>query len=76
MTPREQQAVDSIRSAIADPGPRPDIHRLIITRHRREWPTLWAAIDELMAATKLPPGAIRATIHVENPRCPRCGQEL
>lgn len=42
-----------IAHAIHEPGPRPDLHRLIETRHRREWPTLWRAIDELMSRRRV-----------------------
>lgn len=42
-------AVTAIRTAINDAGPRPDVHRRTMERHRREWPALWKAIDELLA---------------------------
>lgn len=33
--------------AVHDAGPRPDVHAAISARHRREWPSLWRAIDVL-----------------------------
>lgn len=33
--------------AVHDAGPRPDVHNAISARHRREWPSLWRAIDVL-----------------------------
>jgi hypothetical protein len=42
-------AVDKIRLAIENEGTNPYYHRRIMYRHRREWPTLWRAIDALMA---------------------------
>jgi len=45
----EQDEVEGdLRSAITVAGPRPDIHRRIMRRHREEWPTLWKAIDNLL----------------------------
>lgn len=46
-----------LRSVLTDKGPNPQHHDLIEERHRREWPLLWAAIDELMALDAAsPPG--------------------
>lgn len=41
--------IDLLRAAIHDEGQRPDIHRGVMRRHRMEWPTLWRAIDVLLA---------------------------
>lgn len=41
--------IDAVRTAIRDEGPRPKWHRAMMERHRREWPTLWAALDALLA---------------------------
>ena len=38
---------DLIR-AIEDEGLAPARHQEIMARHRREWPTLWAAIDKIV----------------------------
>jgi hypothetical protein len=35
----------AVLEAIENEGPRPDIHREIMARHRKEWPTLWAALE-------------------------------
>lgn len=45
----------ALRAAIENEGLRPDVHRAIMARHRHEWPTLWRAIDALLAASE--PGA-------------------
>jgi hypothetical protein len=37
-----------IRNAIYDEGVNPQHHRSVMRRHRKEWPTLWEAIDESM----------------------------
>lgn len=41
----------AVRRAIWDAGPFPSYHREVMERHRREWPTLWKALDELLAPT-------------------------
>jgi hypothetical protein len=46
--------LSDLRRAILDKGPRPDVHDEIMTRHRREWPTLWRAIDRLVAGSATP----------------------
>lgn len=43
------RAVEAIRRAVNDPGPQPEHHRKVMERHRAEWPTLWRAIDALLA---------------------------
>ena len=40
--------------AVLDEGPKPAAHRQIMARHRREWPTLWRAIDAIIADQKGP----------------------
>jgi hypothetical protein len=45
-----ERAVAAVLRAIDDEGPRPDVHRDVGARHRREWPTLWRALDELRRA--------------------------
>lgn len=50
MTPVDR-AARRIRAAVTNPGPKPLWHQKIMRRHRKEWPTLWKAIDTLMAAT-------------------------
>jgi hypothetical protein len=42
-------AIEDLRSAILDEGPAPDVHRETIRRHAREFPMLWAAIEQLMS---------------------------
>jgi hypothetical protein len=36
-----------IMDAIEDEGRVPRYHRQIMARHRKEWPTLWRAIDRI-----------------------------
>lgn len=38
-----------LREAIQDEGPNPEHHRETMARHRREWPTLWRAIDAFLS---------------------------
>jgi hypothetical protein len=45
-----ENAARRIAEAIQNPGPVPAYHAEIMARHRREWPTLWQAIDELLSA--------------------------
>lgn len=49
-TIRVNHAIERLRLAIEDEGPRPDLHRATLARHRAEWPTLWRAIDNLLEA--------------------------
>lgn len=44
------KAIQDLREAIRNEGSHPAWHRGIMERHRREWPTLWKAIDALLAA--------------------------
>ena len=46
----QQEAIEAIRAAITDAGPHPEYHYTLMERHRAEWPTLWAALDALLAA--------------------------
>lgn len=46
MTQRE--AVELVRRAISNPGRVPSWHYAIMRKHRKEWPTLWNALDELL----------------------------
>jgi hypothetical protein len=44
-------AVEALRRAVLDAGPRPTVHFLTLQKHRREWPALWMAIEHLLEAT-------------------------
>lgn len=46
--------VRNLWSAVYNEGPRPDVHRAIMARHRQEWPTLWEAIDAVLRDEALP----------------------
>ena len=35
-----------IMEAIDNEGPKPRYHREVMKRHRKQWPSLWAAIDK------------------------------
>lgn len=43
-------AYDALAAAVRDEGRAPEFHRRVVNRHRREWPALWAAIDQVLAA--------------------------
>lgn len=40
--------VEALRKAIEDEGPVPRHHRDVMSASRRDWPTLWAAIDDVV----------------------------
>lgn len=42
------EARERVYHAIMDQGPQPRHHLDTMKRHRREWPALWRALDELM----------------------------
>jgi hypothetical protein len=44
--------IDALRKAIMFQGSHPLHHRQVMARHRKEWPVLWKAIDQLLAAQK------------------------
>ena len=44
-----KEALQQLRQAVKDEGPKPRFHREVEMRHRRQWPTLWSAIDRLLA---------------------------
>lgn len=47
-----EEAVQAIIDAIRNEGPVPAWHRRVMNRHRADWPTLWAALDNLMDAER------------------------
>lgn len=53
-----EEAIARLLEAVLDEGPAPGYHREIMGRHRREWPTLWEAIDALVV---LPPSDTKET---------------
>lgn len=44
--------IDAVSRAIHDQGPVPGFHRRVADRHRREWPTLWRALDQLVGRSR------------------------
>jgi hypothetical protein len=54
-------AIRQIVAAINNPGPIPSMHRRVMARHRKEFPTLWSAIDALLAANPHLTGVRRST---------------
>lgn len=44
-----EEAAHRVHRAIVDEGPVPPYHNRVMEKHRKEWPTLWAALDELIA---------------------------
>lgn len=47
-----EYALMHLEEAIYDEGPQPKYHRQVMKKHRKEWPVLWAAIDEVLEAMK------------------------
>lgn len=47
-TKAERKGIDAIREAIFNEGTHPGWHRMILEKHREEWPTLWDAIETLL----------------------------
>lgn len=45
-----REAALNVRDAIRDPGPHPEHHAGVMDQSRRTWPTLWDALDRLLAA--------------------------
>jgi hypothetical protein len=43
------KAIEKMILAIQVEGPVPQYHRHVMRKHRSEWPTLWRAIDEIVA---------------------------
>ena len=48
----QDEAVQKVKRAILNEGRMPAHHRKVMQQHRKEWPTLWAALDELMRSKK------------------------
>ncbi len=44
------RALHRLSQAVLDHGPSPTHHYQVMERHRAEWPSLWAAIDDVVAA--------------------------
>ena len=44
------EAVSALVAAIRDEGVSPKFHRMMIVRHRQQWPVLWQAIDRINKA--------------------------
>ena len=38
--------LSDIRATIHNEGPNPEYHRMVMRKHRSEWPALWKALDE------------------------------
>lgn len=45
-----EHAAYEVRRALREEGRQPQWHRSLMARHRAEWPVLWAALDQLLAA--------------------------
>ena len=52
MSPDE--AIEELRRAVYDPGPRPGYHYAMCAKMREEWPTLWHAIQNCILAASRP----------------------
>lgn len=72
--------MDAIRNAVLDEGPNPAYHRAMLARHRREWPTLWQAIDAILIPKVDMPDGITVDghlfVHVAACPCPRIQREV
>lgn len=44
-------AVKQVRTAVEDEGNHPYHHRKVLREHRRQWPSLWEALDRLLEVT-------------------------
>lgn len=44
-----ENAIQKLIDAINNEGAVPLYHRHVMRKHRSEWPTLWKAIDEIVA---------------------------
>lgn len=44
----KREAIKQLRNAIDVEGRSPEHHHNIMAKHRKEWPTLWKAIDRLL----------------------------
>ena len=51
-TKMSDRKIDALRKAVMFQGSHPLHHRQVMARHRKEWPVLWKAIDQLLAAPK------------------------
>lgn len=40
--------IEAIREAIENEGPSPSHHHAVMANHRKQWPTLWEAIDRAL----------------------------
>lgn len=43
-----EEIIVEIRDAILNEGPQPLYHKSVMEKHRKEWPTLWNALDKLI----------------------------
>ena len=47
-----RDAAEQVRKAIEIEGRLPEYHQEIMHTHRKEWPTLWEALDNLITALR------------------------
>lgn len=47
-----RRAAERLDAAVRDEGQHPVYHRRQIARLRREWPALWASVEDVQAALK------------------------
>jgi hypothetical protein len=43
-----REAAKRVERAVKVKGPAPGQHEATMARHRKEWPTLWKALDDLL----------------------------
>ena len=49
---RTDNAILRLRKAVFNKGPNPKFHDKLMKKHRKEWPELWIAIDEILKDDK------------------------
>ena len=47
----DDKLIKDLHYAIKDSGSHPEYHRIIMSRHRSEWPVLWHTISSILMAT-------------------------
>lgn len=52
MTPELQQALEQLRNAVENEGPRPDVHRRVVAETERVWPTLMRAVRRVLEESR------------------------
>ena len=54
-----RELIKNIHTAIHDKGVMPKFHDILMARHKKEWPTLWAALDAILQSVPANPSAAK-----------------